>query len=267
MRICILGHRGMLGHVVFHYLTQKGYEVFTLSQRFSLNSSEAFLEELKAIQPNWCINCIGASPKTTSSSGQLFEINSFLPKLLSSHLPSSVGIIQASTDAVFNPLIPNREANDTPDAVDDYGLSKRFAEEAIKGCNRYIIRCSIIGLELGNSQNLMNWFLSQKDTVSGYTNHCWNGITTLEWAKLCCLIINKTLPNISSVIVQPSFLPSINKKDMLVIIGEIWNHPVKIASVEAEFSIWRTLIPNIDCPHIYTQLLELKSWYLPTIIK
>ena len=59
MRICVLGHRGMLGHVVFHYLTQKGYEVFTLSQRFSLNSSEAFLEELKDIQPNLFINCIG----------------------------------------------------------------------------------------------------------------------------------------------------------------------------------------------------------------
>jgi len=265
MRICVLGHRGMLGHVVVRYLTEKGYEVFTLSQKFVPNSPYFFLEELKATQPDWCINCIGISPRKSSSSNQLFEINAFLPELLSSHLPHSVGIIQPSTDAVFNPLKPNREADDIPDAVDDYGLSKISAETAIKGNNRYIVRCSIIGLELGSSHNLLNWFLTQKNDISGYINHNWNGITTLEWANLCSLIINKTLLTTPSVIIQPGFLPPINKKDLLITIGKIWNRSAKIASIEAEFPVWRTLIPNIVCPPIHLQLMELKSWYLTTV--
>ena len=260
VRICILGHRGMLGNTVARYLEEQGCHVITISQRFLPSSPQLFLEELQAAKPEWCINCIGLSPKQAKSDKQLFEINALLPELLVANLRPEVGIIQPSTDGVFGAMIPKRHVTDIPDAVDDYGLSKLQAEKAMTGDNSYIIRCSIIGLELGTTRSLLNWFLSQPNSVSGYTNHYWNGITTLEWAKLCYRIISNQTDNHRSTF-QPGFEPPITKYELLTLIGEIWGHSVKVNPVEAGNPVLRTLIPNVKCPPLILQLNELKLWY------
>ena len=61
-------------------------------------------------------------------------------------------------------------------------MSKNFGE--IYGKNSLTIRTSIIGPELKNGSGLFNWFMHQEGIIKGFTNVYWNGITTLELAKV-----------------------------------------------------------------------------------
>jgi|JFJP01.1.fsa_nt_gi dTDP-4-dehydrorhamnose reductase len=259
MRVCVLGHRGMLGHVVARYLISQGCKVVTISERFIPSCPNSFLDEIKKNQPDWCVNCIFLPPKKAHSPQELFEINAFLPELLATQLPPSIAIIQPSTDGVFTPLLPNRLATDTPDASDDYGLSKCHAESVMKGHNHYIIRCSILGIELGTTYSLLSWFLAQKESVNGYVNHYWNGITTLQWAKVCSQIIYKNNTT-NYQLFQPGILPTLTKYELLIMFSQIWDHNLDIKAILAETPVVRTLVPNIDTPSLIEQLRELKVW-------
>ena len=259
MRVCVLGHRGMLGHVVARYLISQGCQVVTISERFIPSSPHWFLDEIKKHQPNWCVNCICLLPNKAQSPQELFEINAFLPELLATQLPPSIALIQPSTDGVFTPLLPNRLATDTPDANDDYGLSKCHAESVMKGHNHYIIRCSILGIELRTTYSLLSWFLAQKESVNGYVNHYWNGITTLQWAKVCSHIIHKNT-NTNYQLFQPGILPPVTKYELLIMFSQIWEHNLDIKAIVPETPVVRTLVPNIDTPSLTEQLRELRVW-------
>jgi dTDP-4-dehydrorhamnose reductase len=260
MRVCVLGHRGMLGHVVARYLAERGCRVCTVSRRFSGESLYPFLEELRAARPDWCVNCIAVRPNQAGSRRELYAVNAFLPRFCSSRLPASVGFIQASTDGVFAPLLPGRRVGETPDATDAYGLSKALAERAVRGEKRFICRCSLIGPQPNKTTSLFSWFLSQKGSVQGYSNQSWNGITTLEWAKLCWGLIQGNRPTAGAVL-QPGTWPAVSKKRLLELIGLTWKHPVAVQPCRADFPVFRTLVPNVVCSPLADQLQELLRWY------
>jgi dTDP-4-dehydrorhamnose reductase len=48
------------------------------------------------------------------------------------------------------------------------------------------LRVSIIGPEVGRSTSLLEWVRNQPKgaEISGYTDHLWNGITTMHFAKI-----------------------------------------------------------------------------------
>jgi dTDP-4-dehydrorhamnose reductase len=129
----------------------------------------------------------------------------------------------------------------------------------MKGHNHYIIRCSILGIELGTTYSLLSWFLAQKESVNGYVNHYWNGITTLQWAKVCNEIIHKNT-NTNYHLFQPGILPPLTKHELLIMFGQIWEHNLDIKAIVAETPVVRTLVPNIDTPSLIEQLRELKVW-------
>ena len=53
-----------------------------------------------------------------------------------------------------------------------------------------VLRSSIIGEEIHKNASLIAWAKSQKgETVSGFSTHLWNGVTTKEYAKICDKII------------------------------------------------------------------------------
>jgi len=54
-----------------------------------------------------------------------------------------------------------------------------------------LIRYSIIGREVHTGNSLMEWVLKQPlgATINGYTNHIWNGVTTLHFSKIFSGII------------------------------------------------------------------------------
>jgi hypothetical protein len=75
MRILILGHTGMLGHMVHKYLTSKSLNVETTNQRWP---SQEFKEFIKEYDGDFIINCIGAIHQKTKN----FDVNWELPIFL-----------------------------------------------------------------------------------------------------------------------------------------------------------------------------------------
>lgn len=248
----------MLGHVVERYLKEQGCKVATVSTRFHTGYEREFLDDILRCGPDWVVNCTGL--READSTERLNEVNSRLPEFCAKFLPPSVRLIHASSDGVFVPSKPARTDLDLPDAEDPYGKSKRDAEAALKSDRCFIIRCSIIGPELATSRYLLSWFLSERDTVDGYINHWWNGITTLEWASLCFHIIAAT-EWVPSAILQPGIWPAITKYDLLNLVGGVWPHCVSVRPAESWHPVLRTLVPNVESAPLRDQLMRLKHWY------
>ncbi len=249
----------MLGHVVARYLAEQGFKITTVSRKFRAGEEEAFLNDAQAGSPDWVVNC--AAVHHSDAIPCLSEVNCRLPATCAESLDPSIGLIHASSDGVFVPWKPCRSVDEAPDAQDSYGLSKRAAEEILKRDIRsVVIRCSIIGPEISGERSLLSWFLSRAEAVNGYVNHCWNGITTLEWASICAEIIRKNVRE-DQRIVQPGTWPPTTKYDVLRVAGEIWNHPISVRPAESARPISRSLLPSIELPPIPVQLRRLEAWY------
>ena len=197
LNIAILGHTGMLGTAVRSWFSRKtdAYNLICPTVRYSLDNPRSFLHEIGSA--DFVINCAGAIPQSVSNTSKdYYDINFKLPDLLLSH---DFKIIHACTDCVFSGTpISSAPYSITSeyDASDPYGLSKsriyKLSSFASHQSNIRIIRSSIIGPDKQN-KSLYSWLissLSSTSSVNGFTNHFWNGITTLQWAIYAENIIN-----------------------------------------------------------------------------
>jgi dTDP-4-dehydrorhamnose reductase len=186
-RIVILGSTGMLGHKVFeHFSNLEGYEVFGSYRNKSVapaKNSFAFDAESpdwsKIPECDYVLNCIGV-------------IKPFMKD-------NTIGAIKSLHDC-----------------LDDYGKSKSLGEPT----NCMVIRTSIIGEEIHKNASLIAWAKTQKGkSVNGFLNHDWNGVTTLEYAKVCQQVIDKGLYEIGLHHVHSP--QSVNKFELLQIISDV----------------------------------------------
>jgi len=148
---------------------------------------------------DYIVNCIGIlssmiNETDSQSVRRAIHLNARFPHDLSV-LAGETGarVIHISTDGVFA-----RNAGicleDTPlDCHDIYGKTKSLGE-VIAPCF-LTFRCSIIGPNPMKKRGLMEWFLNQPQSteVYGYTDQMWNGVTTLQFAKLCRKLIEEDL--------------------------------------------------------------------------
>ena len=256
MRVCVLGHRGMLGHVVARYLGERGLEVLVLDRRFSPQADPAsWIGRINALRPHWCVNAIGIR-----SGPDLDATNHRLPAALSRHLPPSCSLVHASTDGVFRADAGACPPDRTPDAVDPYGLSKRSAEESLRRPNDHVVRTSLVGPEQDTRRGLLSWLEAQRGPIEGWTDRIWNGITTLEWARVCHSLMTGALHPAGRV-VQPGFLPPVSKCQLLRTMAECWRWPVAIRAARAPSPVTRHLLPNAEVPDPVRQLETLRGWY------
>ena len=240
------------------FLERNGHVVFEPEMRFSVDNAGSYFRQLTDFAVDWCVNCAGARPAPGVAASELWVVNALLPQCCNVLLPAEVGVVQASTDGVFRPDQAGRRREEAPDATDAYGWSKRLAELGVGGPRRHVIRCSIIGPERGTPRSLLGRVLGQETTLSGYTNHWWNGITTLEWALLCQDIISgeKTAP----ALIQPGFWPAITKHDLLRLILDTYERPTKLVPAVAPSPVARTLVPDPQVRSIGEQLVDLKTY-------
>lgn len=236
MNILILGHKGMLGHMLQKYLTDQKHIIQTIKYRFP---STEFKTSILDFKGDYIINAIGAIPQKTNS----FNINYELPIWLDKF--SNTKIIHAGTDCEID--------------NDEYGISKKIASDYIKksSTNTKIIKASIIGPELNSKSSLLEWFLNNENEVKGYTKAMWSGITTLEWAKQCLDLINNWDKYKKENIIESTCL---SKYDLLFLIKEIFNKNI-IISPKDNIIINKCLKGDINAPHIKIQLQELKNYY------
>lgn len=239
MKILILGHRGMLGHMVLRYLsTKNNLELITTNERWP---SEKFMDFLLDFDGDFVVNCIGAIHQKTNE----FKINVDLPIWLDT-INKKYKIIHPGTDC---------ESDN-----DEYGISKKQASEYLrkKGKDTKIIKASIIGPELSSHKSLLDWFLNSKNEVYGYTKAFWNGITTLQWSKICFDIMNDYYKYDTLNIPTSN---CVSKYELLNTIKDVFKKNIVIKK-NSEVIINKCLIntnkmPNTD---IKNQLKELKKF-------
>ena len=201
----------MLGSALYNLFSETGqYEVygtcrddvssrfqkFSNSQildQFDLNDWKIFEAKLNKINPDVVINCAGAFDRKTNTTSydELIYLNSVVPRKLN-HLSKyfNFRLIHFSTDRVFDGLKGNYSELEIPNATDQYGLSKFLGES--EGDNSVILRLSIIGHDLLEKKNIIDWFLSQKDSVEGFENAIFSGLPTNVVGEI---ILRHIIPN------------------------------------------------------------------------
>jgi dTDP-4-dehydrorhamnose reductase len=250
----------MLGHVVARYFAQYGLEVITSELRYVGAPRDPLVEAVRDSGCEWIVNALGRIKQKSQQPPELFLANTVLPHHLRMRLRSNQRMVHASTDCVFSGKEGNYTLVSPCDAADHYGLSKALAEAVAEPGRCWVIRTSIIGPELGTAKGLLAWFLSQMGEIEGFTNHFWNGITTLEWAKVCLDIVQSD-PQLHGPLIQPGTCPSLSKCELLELFRKIWGRNVVIRPTPAEQELNRTLQPTIIRPPLEEQLRELKAWY------
>ncbi len=262
MRVFVLGHRGMLGHVVARFLEQQGCEVVTSPARYGGAARDPLVETVRDSGSAWVVNALGRIKQKTEDPSELYLANSVFPLHLRTRMRPEQRLIHASSDCVFSGRRGQYSIADERDAEDVYGLSKALGEAAAQSDRCWVIRTSIIGPELGKGWGLMGWFLRQSGEVSGYTNHHWNGITTLEWAAIAWELMNGRL-SAEGPLIQAGTWPAMSKCEVLRLIGKAWCLAVSVRPTEAKDAVDRTLLPTFKCPDLEHQLSRLRAWYEP----
>ena len=255
--ILILGSTGMLGKMVSLVFSEYSDDnlFFTSRSKNKFNNelngekiifnpnNDNFDDLCEKINPNFVINCIGAIKPTITekkeSINNAISINSFFPlKISKKSADLSFNYIQIGTDCVFSGLEGGYIETSTTDATDVYGKTKIVGEISSK--NKTLIRSSIVGPESGRGMSLLNWFLkTEEPEVNGFTDHEWNGVTTLNFAKIVLGITKSEQTGIKLQHLVPS--DRVNKYELLVLFQEFFSKEVKINDVVSENKVDRTL--------------------------
>ena len=203
MRILILGGDGMLGHQLLKTLSRRHNVRVTLRQRlsaykdFNLFTAENAYEGIEAgsmgglidvlgeFRPEAVVNAVGIVKQRSTAKESIpnLEINSLFPHRLAGLCKATgMRMVHMSTDCVFSGRKGSYQETDGSDAEDLYGRTKYLGEVYESHC--VTLRTSMIGRELSRKQGLLEWFLSQRRSVQGFTNALFSGFTTLELSRI-----------------------------------------------------------------------------------
>lgn len=257
-KILVLGASGMLGFTAFTALQETmNYEVFGTIRNDALlayfpeklrdkvipnvdilNNNHLFVV-LNRIRPQVIINCIGIIKQRHEASDplQILPVNALFPhQLMKLADLCNARVIHISTDCVFKGDKGNYSENDVADAIDLYGKSK-YIGELIDNKNAITLRTSIIGHELNSNQSLIDWFLTQTNSVKGYKRAFFSGLPTIE---LINIIKQYVIPNSNLYGVFHVSSAKIDKFSLLTLVKESYQKNIEIVEDE-EFKIDRSL--------------------------
>lgn len=274
MNIVVFGSNGMLGSYISNFFTQKNYNVTNITRKdFDITTSTNLLYDLEQLFVKFninhtyvVINCIGLIPQTQNTNpNHYFQINSIFPFHLSQlAFKYNSKFIHPTTDCVFSGKQGHYNEYNLKDETSIYGLSKILGENIP---HTTIIRTSIIGQQTNNNYSLLQWLISNKNqTVNGYTNHLWNGITCLQFAKIIEYIIQY---NMFWIGIRHIFSNEIvSKYTLLHIINDVYKLNVNICPVQTEHNIDKSLTTihthNLQhlIPSLQQQIEELYNFKL-----
>jgi len=271
-KILVLGASGLIGSTIYKYLSsKKNLLVFgTYNQnkppfkniiKYDFYDSDTnFINDYDLL-----INCIGITKHHNQFSNidLAYNLNIKLPLILNDLVKSKkIKVIHISTDCIFSGSKGNYKENDIDYSTDIYGQTKRIAESLMK--DSLVIRTSTIGHEFFFKKGLLEWFLSINSQCKGFDRAYFNGLTTLELAKV-----------IYKYFIQKSFFPKmlvnigsnkISKYELLNKLKIIYDLSVKIER-DTSFYIDRSLniskfikITNYKPKTWYKMLIENKNY-------
>jgi dTDP-4-dehydrorhamnose reductase len=264
--VIVLGASGMLGSMVVDVLSRDSSLDIIATVRnkalaeqgrqrvpdadwrlFEAGTEQQTITRLHRLgEAQWVINAIGLTKPYTHDDNPM-EIeraingNSLLPHWLGRTFGEmGARVLQIATDCVYSGAKGGYVESSPHDALDVYGKTKSLGETLLP--NVHHLRCSIIGPEPKAYAFLIEWFRRQERNacVSGFTNHVWNGVTTMHFARICGAIIGKNLalPHLQHIV--PSGV--ISKYELLRCFGKAYARPdIQIAPTEAKQAVDRTL--------------------------
>ncbi|HII66272.1 TPA: SDR family oxidoreductase [Candidatus Woesearchaeota archaeon] len=209
MKVLVLGVSGMLGHKAYQVFKEHGFETHGIMrqplsrfEKFGLFDRKKVIDgidvtdikklgmAIQGIKPSLVINAIGVVKQVCDDPVPAITLNSLFPHQLAGICGTNKArLIQVSTDCVFSGKKGNYSEEDAPDADDLYGRSKLLGEVAYG--SHLTIRTSIIGRELSTHHGLVEWFLSQKGQVNGYTKAVFSGLSTAELSRVIIQLSKK----------------------------------------------------------------------------
>lgn len=258
----VVGHRGMLGHVVCRLAGESGWEVLTSPVRYGAGARDPLIEQVRDSGASVVVNCLGLTKQRSDDRAALYLANSVFPVQLAMRMRPGQYLLHASTDCVFAGVRGQYRIDDECDALDAYGFSKLLGEGVGRLPHVTVIRVSVVGPDRGDGRGLLAWFLRQpREGIPGYVNHRWNGITTLEWAMLALAY--------AETHVQGGFVPKLTqpgtdpmtKYELLCAFRDAFARDRCVSAVEASVAVDRTLVPTDVRPPIAEQLRQLAVWY------
>ena len=268
MRILILGAEGMLGRYMTSYL-RRSHIVIRQSRRtldiykslLEGNLHERLSELIDRHRVSLIINCAGITNKRQSLSvSQMYAVNAVLPSILDSLASESLTVVHPSTDCIYSGANGPYSHAQIADCDDDYGLSKRFGECLQHTC---VIRGSIIGEET-RGDSLIEWAKSKRgQSVAGFTNHLWNGITCLSYAQFIEHLISSNgfwrgVRNVGSS------LTGLSKYELLGLISRHFHLDLTIIPTEVSTARDRRLVPDFVLGDMETQIFQLANYQVDT---
>lgn len=256
----------MAGVAVAKFFESQGHSVTRVTRKefdiakAPINDLASFIDKSDAV-----INCAGViKPMIAKMSIEdVLRVNTVFPQNLAK-LSKKAGVkcFHLTTDCVYSGAKGNYNEEDRFDADDVYGMSKNGGEP--REC--MTLRTSIIGQEIGQSRSLIAWALSQAGkAVNGFTNHKWNGITTLTFAKVVDKILNKGLYKEGLFHVHSP--NAVTKAELLAIFNRVYNLNLSITSVEGptfcdrSISSLYDLTSSLEIPDIETQVAQMRDFF------
>jgi dTDP-4-dehydrorhamnose reductase len=208
VRVLILGGDGMLGHQLLRSLSGEHEVRVTLRREKGDGVSPALFDHGNAFfgvdvrerdpllavfgrfRPEAVVNAVGLVKQRPEANDPLtaIEINALFPhRLARLCAPDRVRLIHLSTDCVFSGRKGDYIEEDVPDPEDLYGRTKLLGE--LHEAPALTLRTSIIGLEMGRRQGLVEWFLSRRGTVKGFRRALYSGLTTQEMSRVIARLL------------------------------------------------------------------------------
>ena len=210
-RVLVLGASGMVGSMLVDVLEREPRIVVTATVRSAalarwgqerlprvrwevFDASTSDPDAVLAGQA-WVVNAIGITkPYLRDDNAAEIEraivLNALFPhRLARAAARAGARTIHIATDCAYSGARGGYVEPDLHDPLDVYGKTKSLGE--VVGAGFHNLRCSVVGPEPTRRTFLLEWFRCQAPgaRVVGYANQAWNGVTTLQFARICAAVV------------------------------------------------------------------------------
>jgi dTDP-4-dehydrorhamnose reductase len=174
----------------------------------------------------WVINAIGITKPYIQDDNRAdiergIAVNAVFPhRLADAAERAGARVVHIATDCAYSGGRGGYTETDLHDASDVYGKTKSLGE--VYGSTFHNVRCSVVGPEPNRRSFLLEWFRHQPEgaRLTGFTNQTWNGVTTLQFARICAGVVKATPPLLHLQHVIPA--DTVTKAELLEIFAEAY---------------------------------------------
>lgn len=264
--IGVIGANGMLGYAVSEYFRSlENKIVATTRNEFDIVKDPIGKLENILRQTDFVVNCAGViKPRIAGLPVEdVVKVNSIFPRNLAGLCRQrDIPCFHITTDCVYSGKKGQYTEKDYFDAEDLYGMTKNAGERG----DCMVLRTSIIGEEKEQSRSLLEWARANAGKeVSGFTNHQWNGVTTVYLAQMIEKILHES--KYQNGIIHLHSPNTVTKYELLQTLSEVYQLSLSIKSAEAKELCNRSLASiyslskEIATKTIRQQIVEMKEFF------